>query len=61
MTGTTKEQLERVEQSEQRRLADEEQRHGDMLAKTASLREQRLARDAAEAETAKKAKPNRRA
>jgi len=32
----------------------------DMLAKTARLREQRLARDAAEAETAKKnAKPKR--
>ena len=32
-----------------RRLADEENRHSDMVTKTARLREQCLARDAAEA------------
>jgi rubrerythrin len=36
-----------------RRIADEEQRHSDMLDKTNRLREQRLARDTAEAEAAK--------
>ena len=52
--------LERQLQSEQR-VADEEKRHGDMVAKTARLREQRLARDAAEAATKKeKAKPKRK-
>ncbi len=52
--------FERQQQSE-RRVTDEERRHSNMLAKTTRLREQRLARDAAEAETAKKknAKPKR--
>jgi hypothetical protein len=50
--------LEREQISDQR-VADEERRHSNMLAKTTRLREQRLARDAAEAGTAKKAKPNR--
>jgi hypothetical protein len=36
-----------------RRIAEEEKRHSDMLSKTARLREQRLARDATEAGTAK--------
>ena len=40
--------FEREQQSDQR-VADEEQRHSDMLDKTARLREQRLAREAAEA------------
>ena len=52
--------FERQQESD-RRIAEEGKRHSDMLAKTTRLREQRLARDAAEAETAKKAKPNRRA
>jgi len=52
--------FERQQQSEQR-VADEKKRHGDMIAKTARLREQRLARDAAEAEIKKeKAKPKRK-
>jgi hypothetical protein len=51
--------LEREQISDQR-VADEERRHSNMLAKTARLRDQRLARDAAEAEAAKKnAKPKR--
>jgi hypothetical protein len=45
--------FERAQQSG-RRIADEEKRHGDMLAKTVRLREQRLAREKAEAEAAKK-------
>ena len=45
--------FERQQESD-RRVADEEKRHSDMLAKTARLREQRLARDAAEAEAGKK-------
>ena len=45
--------LEREQMSDQR-VADEERRHGNMLAKPA----QRVARDATAAETAKKAKPN---
>jgi hypothetical protein len=49
--------LERVQQNEQR-IADEERRHRDMVAKTTRLREQRLARDSAELKTIKnKAKP----
>jgi hypothetical protein len=40
--------FERQQQSA-RRLADEEKRHSDMVTKTARLREQCLARDAAEA------------
>ena len=43
--------FERQQQSE-RRVTDEEKRHNDMVAKTARLREQRLARDAAEEKTA---------
>jgi len=66
-SATRKEQTERAAkrgaaelQFAQYRLADEEQRHSDMLDKTARLREQRLARDAAEAEAAKnEAKPKR--
>ena len=51
--------LEREQISDQR-VADEERRHSNMLAKTARLRKQRLARDAAEAVAAKKnAKPKR--
>ena len=51
--------FERQQQSD-RRIAEEGKRHSDMLAKTTRLREQRLARDAAEAEAAKKnAKPKR--
>ena len=52
--------FERQQQTD-RRIAEEEKRHSDMVAKTTRLREQRLARDAAEAETAKKknAKPKR--
>jgi hypothetical protein len=51
--------LEREQISDQR-VADEERRHSNMLAKTARLRDQRLTRDAAEAEAAKKnAKPKR--
>jgi hypothetical protein len=38
--------LEREQISDQR-VADEERRHSNMLAKTTRLREQRLARDAA--------------
>ena len=44
--------LERQRQSA-RRVADEERRHSDMISKTARLRRQRLARDAAEAEAEK--------
>ena len=44
--------LERQRQSD-RRLADEKQRHSDMVAKTARLRKQRVARNAAEAEAAR--------
>ena len=52
--------FERQQESD-RRIAEEGKRHSDMLAKTTRLREQRLARDAAEAETAKvKAKPKGR-
>ena len=51
--------FERQQQNE-RRVTDEEKRHNDMVAKTARLREQRLARDAAGTEAAKeKAKPSR--
>ncbi len=51
--------LERQQQSD-RRVAEEEQRHTDMVTKMTRLREQRLARDAAETEAAeKKANPNR--
>jgi hypothetical protein len=51
--------FERQQQSE-RRVTDEEKRLNDMVAKTARLREQRLARDAAEAEAGKgEAKPKR--
>jgi rubrerythrin len=51
--------LER-EQISDERVADEERRHSNMLAKTARLREQRLARDAAEEKTAKsEANPKR--
>jgi len=66
-SATRKEETERAAkrgaaelQFAQYRLADEEQRHSNMLDKTARLREQRLARDAAETEAAeKKANPNR--
>ena len=50
--------FERQQESE-RRVVDEEKRHTDMRAKTTRLRKQRLARDAAEAASAKKAKPKR--
>src|SRR4029077_613687 len=51
--------FERQQQSE-RRVTDEEKRHIDMLAKPTRLREQRLARDAAEEKTAKsEANPKR--
>lgn len=43
-----------------RRVAEEEKRHSDMLSKTARLRKQRLARDAAEEKTARsEANPKR--
>jgi hypothetical protein len=55
-SATRKEQTERAAkraaaelQFARHRLADEESLHSDVLAKTARLREQRLARDAAEA------------
>jgi hypothetical protein len=54
--------LERQQIIDQR-VADEERRHSNMLAKTTRLREQRLARDAAETEAEaakKKAKPKSR-
>ena len=38
--------FERQQQTD-RRIAEEEKRHSDMVAKTSRLREQRLARDAA--------------
>jgi hypothetical protein len=44
--------FERQQQSE-RRVTDEENRHSDMVAKTARLRKQRLERDAAEDEVRK--------
>ena len=54
-------QLFERQQDSDRRIVEEENRHSDMLAKTARLREQRLARDAAEAGAAKnEAKPKRR-
>ncbi len=43
--------MERQKDSD-RRVADEEKRHRDMRAKTARLRKERLARDAAEATSA---------
>jgi hypothetical protein len=49
--------FERQHQSE-RRVTDEERRHSNMLSKTARLREQRLARDAAEVKV--RAKPKSR-
>jgi hypothetical protein len=53
--------FERQQESD-RRIAEETKRHSAMLTKTARLREQRLARDAAEAASAKKkAKPKRSA
>ena len=49
--------FERQQESDQR-VAEEGKRHSDMLAKTTRLREQRLARDAADAEAEKaKTKP----
>ena len=52
--------FERQQQIEQR-VADEEKRHSDMVAKTARLRKQRLERDAADPEAAKvTAKPKSR-
>jgi hypothetical protein len=64
-SATRKEQTERAAkrgaaelQFAQYRLADQEQRHSDMLDKTARLREQRLARDAAEVNV--RAKPKSR-
>jgi hypothetical protein len=49
--------IERQQESD-RRIAEEGKRHSAMLTKTARLREQRLARDAAEA-AKKNAKPKR--
>jgi hypothetical protein len=42
-------QLFQRQQDSDRRISEEEKRHNDMLAKTARLREQRLARDATQA------------
>ena len=46
-------QLFERQQASDRRIAEEEKRHNDMVTKIARLREQRLARDAAEAGAAK--------
>jgi hypothetical protein len=71
MTYDAKRQLDRAakraallferQQESDRRIAEEGKRHSDMLAKTTRLRKQRLARDAAEAASEKKAKPKRSA
>ncbi len=46
-------QLFERQQQTDRRIAEEEKRHSDMLAKTTKLREQRLARDAVASATAR--------
>jgi hypothetical protein len=48
--------FERQQQTD-RRIAEEEKRHSDMVAKTTRLREQRLARDAASGTTENEEKP----
>ncbi len=54
-------QLFQRQRDSDRRISEEEKRHSDMLAKTARFREQRLARDAAEAGAKKnEAKPKNR-
>jgi hypothetical protein len=51
---------ERVHESE-RRIVDEQRRHDDVVAKTTRLRDQRIAKEAAEREAASKTKPVERA
>jgi hypothetical protein len=50
---------ERARDIEQR-VENEKRRHGEMVAKTARLREQRLAKEAAERGVASKAEPSKR-
>lgn len=51
--------FERQQQTD-RRIAEEEKRHSDMVAKTTRLREQRLARDAASGSAKNEEKPKGR-
>ena len=51
--------FERQQQTD-RRIAEEEKRHSDMVAKTTRLREQRLARDAASGTAENEEKPKGR-